>query len=350
MSISSTLISWYLQKKRNLPWRNSANPYHIWISEVVLQQTRVAQGLSYYERFITSFPDIKSLAKADIQDVLKVWQGLGYYSRARNLHAGAFYVLQQLKGTIPANYEELLKIKGVGEYTAAAIASFAFDIPVPVVDGNVNRVISRIFGVHDPINATSGVKEIKKIAGQILDRNTPGLHNQAIMEFGALQCTIKNPDCGSCPFSSECYAYQHNEVSLLPVKLKLQKIRKRYFHYLVILHQEDVYLQKRSKKDIWQGLYEFPLIETDTEIEDSALTSTREWASLFEGSSWEIQEASALHKHLLTHQTIYARFYLVISNKNHEMSGQSAVRVAKKDIHQFPVSKLIENYIATTNW
>ena len=347
MSISSTLINWYLQKKRNLPWRNSSNPYHIWVSEIILQQTRVAQGLGYYERFISSFPDVKSLANANIEDVLKAWQGLGYYSRARNLHAGAKYVLQQLNGNIPPNYDELLKIKGVGEYTAAAIGSFAFHIPVPVVDGNVNRVIARLFGIHDPVNSSSGIKIIKEIAQKMLDTNDPGTHNQAIMEFGALQCTISNPECSSCPLQIECYALAHNEVSILPYKIKPQKARNRYFNYLVINYDRSVYLVKRSKKDIWQGLYEFPLIETKEEMSESQLIKTESWNEIFLRTKYEILEVSPLYKHQLSHQTINTRFYLMNVQNELKTLEKESILIAKKDIQQFPVSKLIENYIFT---
>ncbi|HEY4787966.1 MAG TPA: A/G-specific adenine glycosylase [Bacteroidales bacterium] len=347
MSISSTLINWYLQKKRNLPWRNSENPYHIWISEIILQQTRVAQGIGYYERFITRFPDVKSLANADLEDVLKIWQGLGYYSRARNLHTGAKYVLQQLNGNIPADYEALTKIKGIGEYTAAAIGSFAFGLPVSVVDGNVNRLISRFFGIHEPVNSSSGSKKIKEIAGSIMDKNNPGIHNQAIMEFGALQCTIRNPDCSQCPLQNECYAFNHGETEILPVKIKQQKIRNRYFNYLVILYHNNSYLVKRSGKDIWEGLYEFPLIETELHTSKAQLTESPEWQSIFEGTNHQLIQVSPIYKHQLSHQTINAIFYLVkIENKLLNINP-NAILIEKKDIAHYPVSKLIDNYLST---
>jgi len=350
MSISSTLINWYLQKKRNLPWRNTSNPYHIWISEIILQQTRVAQGLDYYNRFVTRFPDIKTLANAELEEVLKVWQGLGYYSRARNLHAGAEYVVQQLNGIFPTDYSNLLKIKGVGEYTAAAIGSFAFNLPVPVVDGNVNRVIARIFGVHEPIDTPAGAKIIKEFAGKIIDKTDPSTHNQAIMEFGALQCTISNPDCGSCPLNKECYAFTHNEVNLLPIKIKRTKVRNRYFNYLVILCEKDTYLIKRQEKDIWHGLYEFPLIETDGEINQKELIKTDRWKSIFADNSYKIENVSATYKHLLSHQTIHAKFYLIKATKEPDVSECKFIKTSTSEIQQFPVSKLIDNYLSTLNW
>jgi len=347
MSISSILISWYLQKKRNLPWRNTGNPYHIWISEIILQQTRVAQGLGYYERFIASFPDIKSLANAQPEEVLKVWQGLGYYSRARNLHAGAKYVLQQLNGVIPSNYEELLKIKGVGEYTAAAIGSFAFNIPLPVVDGNVNRVLARFFGIHDPINSTSGIKQIRIIAEKILDVENPGIHNQAIMEFGALQCTIRSPDCVSCPLQKNCFAFIHDEVSILPNKIRNQKIRNRYFNYLVITFGDAVYIKQRQRKDIWEGLYDFPLIETEKLTQKEELTQHKDWFLIFGKHTYEIAHISSEFKHQLSHQTIHATFYFIRINNKLNTSLKNEEIIKWKDFFQYPVSKLIDNYIST---
>jgi A/G-specific adenine glycosylase len=344
MSISSTLINWYLQKKRNLPWRNTDNPYQIWISEVILQQTRVIQGQGYYERFLTAFPTIESLAGSDLEEVLKVWQGLGYYTRARNLHTGAKYVVQQLDGIIPAKYEELKKIKGVGDYTAAAIASFAFNLPVSVVDGNVNRVIARLFGIHDPINSTSGIKQIKTIARKLLDIENPGTHNQAIMEFGALQCTVRNPGCGSCPLQNECVAHKRNEVNILPVKIKNQKIRDRYFNYLVIVYNNMVYFKKRDNKDIWHGLYEFPLIETENKVQEKDLIKSEGWNSVFRDQPWSILQVSKEFKHQLSHQTIHAIFYVVrIDYKTDKPVGEL---INWGNIYQYPVSKLVENFIS----
>jgi A/G-specific adenine glycosylase len=308
----------------------------------------VAQGIGYYNRFITRFPNVKSLANAEAEDVLKVWQGLGYYSRAKNFHTGAKYVLQQFNGKVPPNYEELIKIKGVGEYTAAAIGSIAFNLPEPVVDGNVNRVIARLFGIHDPINSSSGVKKIKGIAKSILDCENPGAHNQAIMEFGAIQCTIKNPDCSSCPLQNECYALLHHEVNILPNKIKQQKIRQRYFNYLVINIQDCIYLTKRSKKDIWQGLYEFPLIETEKEVSELLLVQTDPWKSIFKDTSWEIIHTSQKIKHKLSHQTINATFYLIKVNQELNHFEEKTIQVKKMAMHQFPVSKLIDNYISTS--
>jgi A/G-specific adenine glycosylase len=348
MLISSILTNWYLEKKRELPWRNTENPYYIWVSEVILQQTRVTQGLSYYEKFIASFPDVQSLANAEIDDVLKVWQGLGYYSRARNLHAGAKYVLKQFNGVLPAHYESLLQIKGVGEYTAAAIGSIVYKIPVPVVDGNVNRVIARIFGVHDPVNSTSGIKRIKEIAKKILNPENPGLHNQAIMEFGALQCVVHHPDCDHCPLKSNCYALLHKEVDSLPLKINKTRIRDRYFNYLVIMHQNNIAITQRSGKDIWQGLYEFPLIETNQLVTQRKLMSSSEWNLIFEKTDYKVLNISSSYLHQLTHQRIHARFYVItVEYKPNALISSDILFIAKNTIHQYPVSKLVENFLST---
>jgi A/G-specific adenine glycosylase len=345
MSISSTFINWYLQKKRNLPWRHTQNPYEIWVSEVILQQTRVAQGIGYYHRFLNSFPTLESLANADLEDVLKVWQGLGYYSRARNLHEGARYVLQQYSGILPASFFELLKIKGIGEYSASAIASFAYNLPYAVVDGNVSRVISRIYGVYDPVNSTVGMKSIRDIASQILDTERPGINNQAIMEFGAIQCTVKNPDCAVCPLNNECHAFARGAVDTLPIKIKKQKVRNRYFHYLILSFEDAIIMQKRTEKDIWEGLYEFPLIETDEPATIEMLSGHATWLTFFQNSSVNITHQSNGYKHLLSHQKINATFIHITSETYPSGLSNQSLLVQKKDIEKYPIPKLIENYL-----
>jgi A/G-specific adenine glycosylase len=347
MSISSILYSWYLEKKRDLPWRNTSDPYKIWVSEIILQQTRVAQGLGYYHRFLASFPDIFTLASADIADVLKVWQGLGYYSRARNIHAGAICIVNHLNGKMPENYEGLIKIKGIGEYTAAAIGSFAFNLPLAVVDGNVNRFIARFFGIHDSIKSPNGVKKIKQLAEKILDTDHPGLHNQAIMEFGALQCIARNPDCNICPLHTDCYAKLHDEVALLPVNIKQQTIRNRYFNYLVILYHNYIYIRNRSGNDIWQGLYDFPLLETEKEIDETELQETSQWATVFQDTAYKILNISPVYIHQLSHQKLYAKFFLVSAEKELARPGADALLIKQADIYNYPIPKLIDNYIST---
>lgn len=345
MSISSTFINWYLQNKRNLPWRHTQNPYNIWVSEIIMQQTRVAQGLDYYHRFLNKFPTLESLANADIEEVLKVWQGLGYYSRARNLHQGAKYVLQQYSGILPANFIDLLKIRGIGEYSASAIASFAFNLPYAVVDGNVNRVISRIYGIYEPINSSHGMKLIRDIALKILDAKQPGINNQAIMEFGAIQCIAVKPDCKICPLKNECHAFIHDKVEILPVKTKNQKIRKRYFYYLVISYHHSIIMQKRVEKDIWEGLYEFPLIETDNPVNIKHILQHDYWFSMFQNSPVTITHQSNEYKHILSHQKIHATFIHILMDILPEQIATQLVIINKKDIEKFPVSKLMENYL-----
>ncbi len=234
MKFSNTLIYWYLQNNRDLPWRKSKNPYFIWLSEIMLQQTRVAQGLAYYLKFTTTFPTVFDLAKADESTVLKMWQGLGYYSRARNLHFSAKQISNELNGIFPSTYEEIIKLKGIGDYTASAISSICFNEPTAVVDGNVYRVLSRYFGLNTPTNSTSGIKEFKTLAQTLIDISQPGTYNQALMDFGALHCKPQNPLCETCPFSDSCVAFEKKLTKELPVKEKKIKVRKRYFNFLVI--------------------------------------------------------------------------------------------------------------------
>ncbi|MGY8943774.1 MAG: A/G-specific adenine glycosylase, partial [Flavobacteriales bacterium] len=261
MKFSNTLIYWYLQNNRELPWRKSKNPYFIWLSEIMLQQTRVAQGLAYYLKFTTSFPTVFDLAKADESTVLKMWQGLGYYSRARNLHFSAKQISKELNGVFPSTYEEIIKLKGIGDYTASAISSICFNEPTAVVDGNVYRVLSRYFGINTPTNSTLGIKEFKTLAQTLIDTSQPGTYNQALMDFGALHCKPQNPLCETCPFSDSCVAFEKKLTKELPVKEKKIKVRKRYFNFLVIkTDAHKTILTERKGKGIWQGLYQFPLI------------------------------------------------------------------------------------------
>lgn len=263
MSLSKQLIFWYLQNKRELPWRKTKDPYRVWLSEIMLQQTRVAQGLPYFLKFTEAFPTVFDLAKAEESEVLKLWQGLGYYSRARNLHFTAKYISEELEGVFPKSYKELLQLKGVGDYTASAIASICYDESFAVVDGNVYRVLSRYFGVATSINSTKGIKEFKELAQTVIDETQPGVYNQAIMDFGALHCKPQNPLCDECPLAESCVALANNSVKELPVKEKKIKIKKRYFNYLVpVTEDNQTVLEERVGKGIWQGLYQFPLVET----------------------------------------------------------------------------------------
>ncbi|MBL4704506.1 MAG: A/G-specific adenine glycosylase, partial [Flavobacteriales bacterium] len=260
-NFNSKIISWYTVHKRDLPWRKTKNPYKIWLSEIILQQTRIDQGTSYYLKFEAHYPTINDLANASEDEVLKDWQGLGYYSRARNLHGTAKHIVNELGGEFPNTYQEILKLKGVGDYTASAIASFCFGESEAVVDGNVYRVLSRYFGIETPIDSGKGKKEFKQLANQLICTENPSTFNQGIMEFGALQCKPKSPDCSQCPFQSSCVAYAKDKVGLLPIKEKKLKQRNRFFDYFLFLDNQQTILQQRTQKDIWQQLYEFPMIE-----------------------------------------------------------------------------------------
>ncbi|HET8808815.1 MAG TPA: A/G-specific adenine glycosylase, partial [Flavobacteriaceae bacterium] len=289
MNFSEKLIDWYLPQKRELPWRNTVDPYKIWLSEIMLQQTRVAQGLPYYEVFLENFPAVFDLAKASEEKVLKLWQGLGYYSRARNMHFTAKYIAEEKNGEFPKTASGLLKLKGIGDYTAAAIASICFGEPVPVVDGNVYRALSRIFGIETPIDSTLGKKEFKQLAHQLIDPKKPAEHNQALMEFGALQCKPKNPLCETCPFQNSCMALQLGKIEKLPVKTKKIKTTLRHFNYLVFVSKnKQTLLQQRTGKGIWQNLYEFPLLESEKEETRESFVQKPELKKLVDAKKIEL--------------------------------------------------------------
>ena len=310
MSFSNQLIHWYLQNRRDLPWRNSNNPYIVWLSEIILQQTRVAQGLPYFEPFLTAFPTVFDLANASEQEVLKLWQGLGYYSRARNLHTTAQMVVNEHDGVFPQTFEGLKKLKGVGDYTAAAIASFCYKTPVPVVDGNVYRVLSRYFGIETDIASSKAFKEFFELSKSIIDEKQADLYNQAIMEFGALYCVPQNPNCDACVFGDSCVAKQKSKVKSLPVKLKKVKVKNRYFHYIILKDANNHFkINKRVQKDIWQYLFEFDLIESDQEENIERIQKKLEESldvSLLD--FFQINQQTIHHK--LTHQNLYISFYL----------------------------------------
>ena len=341
MIFSKALIQWYLQNKRDLPWRNTTNPYPIWLSEIMLQQTRVAQGMPYFLSFTTAFPTVFDLAEASEEQVLKLWQGLGYYSRARNLHKTAQYVATELSGVFPETYIDLLKLKGVGEYTAAAIASFSYNEAVPVVDGNVFRVLSRYFDVETDIAQASAKKEFAALAFEVMPKDNPAIFNQAIMEFGALQCVPKSPDCSICIFNESCAALQKNKVDQLPVKSKKLKVRNRYFNYLVLEDETgNTIVQKRTDKGIWHNLYEFPLIETEKEEDFDAITvhlQTNFRDHYQVKSLLEYNEKSILHK--LSHQHLHIKFWKLA------VKGIVAGGIDLKTLRTFPFPIVIHNFI-----
>ena len=300
---------WYAVYGRNLPWRATRDPYRIWISEVILQQTRVEQGLAYYARFVERFPDVASLAAADEDAVMRLWQGLGYYSRARNLHAAAKAIGNK---PFPKTYEEIRALKGVGEYTAAAIASIAYDLPYAVVDGNVYRVLARCFGLDTPTDTAKGKKEFSVLAGRLLDQQRPGLYNQALMDFGALQCVPLSPQCDNCPLSGGCAALASGKVALLPVKQGKTRIRNRHFVYFVTFCDGKMLIRKRTDADIWRGLWEFPMIETAGAFPDEkSLVADEAVRALFGNAIKEIALLAQGVRHVLTHQRITADFYRV---------------------------------------
>ena len=338
--VQAKLINWYAQNKREMPWRNTKNPYYIWLSEIILQQTRVAQGLPYYEKFVSNYPTIELLANASEGDVLKLWQGLGYYSRARNLHASAKYISHELKGEFPNNYNDLLKLKGVGDYTASAISSFCFNENKAVLDGNVFRFLSRFYGVETAINSTAGKKEFGVLSDQLLNLKDPATHNQAIMEFGAIQCKPKGPDCSVCIFNDKCLALSKRIVDILPKKDKKTTIKNRYFNYVVpLINKDTTVLKQRIQKGIWKNLYEFPLYET------TGLSSKEEVLKLVKlDAEHHILDFTCYNLkpiiHKLSHQHIYTVFWILevdSSTYNNE--------VAISDIERLPVSTLISNFI-----
>ena len=313
MDFNSDLIQWYSFHKRPLPWRETKDPYRIWLSEIILQQTQIKQGLPYYLKFTANYPTVFDLAKASEDEVLKHWQGLGYYSRARNLHKTAKYVAEELNGVFPKTYKELLTLKGVGDYTASAIASICYEEPVAVVDGNVYRVLSRCFGVDTPINSNEGVKQFKRLAMSLLPKNNIGDYNQALMEFGAKQCKPKSPDCSNCPVDSECAALATASIQKLPVKLKKIKIRKRYLNFLVLLTKNHrTVLEKRIEKGIWQHLYQFPMLESDKSISKKELLANSDFKKTHALKLKNVKlfnSKDILHK--LTHQDLHVKFWII---------------------------------------
>jgi A/G-specific adenine glycosylase len=352
VKFSGKLIGWYKKNKRDLPWRDTNDPYKIWLSEIILQQTRVDQGLEYYQQFISSFPDIASLAEADEEKILKLWQGLGYYSRARNLHATARFILENYQGQFPTLYEDILKLKGIGEYTAAAICSFAFNQPYPVVDGNVMRVISRLKGIEAAMNTSNGKKTIAREAEKLIDPNQPGVFNQAIMEFGALYCKPQKPDCKRCIFRSECVAYRMGKVDKLPVKQAAVQQKHRYFNYLVFISpgSKSVLLKKRSQEDIWKNLYDFPMIESDKKLTAAELTKKIK-EKTGNNNLCHIHPVQKEYRHILTHRIIHARFIEIRCPRDSEFKsifnqpGTSFIKATADTFNKFPIPRLIEKYV-----
>ena len=325
-----------------MPWKGEKDPYKIWLSEIILQQTRVEQGLNYYNEFVLNFPDITKLAKAPEEKVFKLWEGLGYYSRCRNLIATAKHIAQERKGIFPKTYEEIVTLKGVGPYTAAAISSFAFNLPHAVVDGNVFRVLSRIFGVDTPIDSTEGKKYFTQLANELIDKKQAGAYNQAIMDFGAMICKPV-PQCDQCVFNKSCYALLNNKINLLPVKEKKISIKKRWFYYLLIEHKNQLAIRQRTAKDIWQQLYEFPMIENAQDIEQAKILAKAEKQNWFIPGKYEVVTLSPVYKQQLSHQLIAGRFiHIRVKNKPSQADWQW---VNETGLGKFPFPRVINQYL-----
>lgn len=340
------IYSWFLHNKRDLPWRNTKDPYKIWLSEIILQQTRVVQGIGYYHQFSAHFPTVNALASASEDEVLKLWQGLGYYSRARNLHFTAKIIVNQFNGNFPSKYNEILKLKGIGLYTAAAISSIAFNLPHPTVDGNVYRVLSRYFGIETPIDSNKGKKEFYELAESLLLHDNPGMHNQALMEFGALQCVPKSPKCNMCPVAESCFARKNLLIKTLPIKSKKIKQSKRYFYYYYIDDGDSTFLEKRTTNDIWRNLYQFPLFESDKSLLKEDILKHE--ILFLTNNGINIRSISAEKKHILSHQIIFARI-IHIEIRKAEFISNEIMRINKKDIHKFAVPRLLEQFIDNLN-
>lgn len=338
------LLEWFNTNDRPLPWKGEKNPYYIWLSEIILQQTRVAQGLPYFEKFKATFPTVFDLANAPSDKVMKLWEGLGYYSRARNLHFTAKFIAEELNGVFPNTYKAILGLKGVGPYTAAAIASFAFDLPHAVVDGNVFRVLSRVFGIATPIDTTSGKKQFNQLATALLAKKAPAVYNQAIMDFGAVQCTPANPNCVSCPMQKNCTAFNKNLIDQLPIKSKKIKKRDRFFNYLVFKRDNAIVLNKRTQKDIWLNLYDFPLVETTNLIDQLTLTTHDNFQQIIGNTPYIIKKISKPFKQLLTHQKIIAIFWEIELKSVLKMNETDFFEVKQKNINNFAFPKIIDLY------
>ena len=341
---SKILLKWYNLNKRNLPWRRTRDPYLIWVSEIILQQTRVNQGLSYYLVFIKEFPDVRSLAEADPEKIMKLWQGLGYYNRAINMMTAAKMVMEQFNGSFPNRYADLILLKGIGKYTAAAIASISANEPIAAIDGNVIRVLSRLYGI-DYINKKKLHSTIQTLAEELLYTKNPGDYNQALMEFGALQCAPLNPKCGSCIFKMSCFAFQNNRIDSLPPKKAKPNKRVRYFHYLLLTSKEKIFVQKRDKNDIWPNLYQFPMIETKNRSTKKNIYT--EFNKLLNGLyiDTSITKTTESFRHQLSHQVIEGRFYHLILNPDKKISDSKYVEIKRKELNNYAFPRPLISFL-----
>jgi len=337
---STLILKWYRQNKRNLPWRDSNDPYIIWISEVILQQTRIDQGFSYFIKFQKQYPNVHKLAAASEDEVLRLWQGLGYYSRARNMHSAAKRIVSEHEGSFPSTFDQIRSLKGVGDYTASAIASIAFNLPHAVVDGNVYRFLSRYLAIKTPIDSTAGKKEFKTAAQLLLDQNDPGTHNQAMMEMGSLICTVSNPKCDECPVGDSCLSSAVNEQLNYPVKTKKTKVVNRNLHYLVITDGESLLLKKRGTNGIWAGLYDFPELEYETNINPKK-EDIKKW-------NLKTIDLDGSFTHILSHQKIQANFWLAKVDQI-QKSNDSEQKIRIDHLDDFPMPQLLIRYLQSAS-
>lgn len=340
--IAQILNNWYDKNRRDLPWRDSKNPFIVWVSEIILQQTKISQGLPYFERFIKKFPTIEKLAYAEEDKILLVWQGLGYYSRARNMHFTAKYIVNELNGEFPNSFKELIKLKGIGEYTAAAIASFCFDEAVPTIDGNVYRVISRLYDIDLPIDKSEGKKLVKNICEKLIINFLPKKINQALMDFGAMLCTPQNPKCSICPLLTKCLSKAENTIEKRPVKSKKLNCQMRYFYYLCVCDNEYILIKKRSGKDIWKGLYEFPLMEKSQKVKFSSIEKDNIFKNFTEKYKIKYIELVETKPHILSHQKIYATFILL---KINDLQEDNFFKIKKEELNNYAFPVLITNFL-----
>ncbi len=346
---SKLLLSWNAtQNNRKMPWKGEKDPYKIWVSEIILQQTRVDQGLAYFNRFIERFPTIHQLANASDNKIFKLWEGLGYYSRCKNLITTARYISKNLKGRFPDSYEKINELAGIGPYTAAAISSFAFNLPYAVVDGNVFRVLARIFGLSQPTDSGKGKKYFSLLANEVLDKREPGNYNQAIMDFGAIICKPLSPLCERCVFNKICFAFLYKRIDELPVKKKKINIRKRWFYYLVIENENKTTVRQRKDNDIWQQLYEFPLVETKKEETLNKILKNAQKSGWITEKNYEVISVSALYKQHLSHQLIVGKF-IGIKLKTKGLPIEKSIWVTKNGMKKLAFPKFINQYLDEIN-
>jgi A/G-specific adenine glycosylase len=347
-AFSTLLLRWNKDENtRQMPWKGEKDPYKIWLSEIILQQTRVEQGLSYYNNFIKTFPDIHKLAKAADEKIFKLWEGLGYYTRCRNLITTARYISKELKGKFPNAYEDIKALKGIGPYTAAAISSFAFNLPHAVVDGNVFRVLARVFGIDAAIDSTEGKKVFTALANELLYIKQPGMYNQAIMDFGAVVCKPA-PLCATCVFKKHCYAFLNNKINELPVKEKKVIVRKRWFYYLVLKYKNKIVIRQRVQKDIWQQLYEFPLIESQKEMPIKKILLQAEKLKWLTKDEYEIIFVSCLYKQQLSHQLITGQFIKIQLKQKPDLKN-NLLWMTKDKLGEYAFPQFINQYLKPGN-